>query len=284
MKMCEFLAGGVVAGIAIWYLQAKFRRLMQVWYVWIALFVGFGMMILSLFEIVQAKQRNSVMLMFIWMCWSAICFCLLIIACGSSVYYASTTNLTHKSAYDIGYIHNADWSVYDHIRWGYGEVWNDQGCRMSCDVGNTTVSCSTVTCLNSRVEDQMNDWVREGSYQTSGVSEASTFTDCMDETILTAGMRMNEEAAQGWCSSNASVVDDVSHYALGAMIGLWVALVFAVVPMAYDLYLMSARRQRQANAYVVHEEANDGGVQVDDVYDDGAPIKTPPENVTVVRI
>ncbi|KAF4667803.1 hypothetical protein FOZ61_007695 [Perkinsus olseni] len=280
-----FAAGGVVAGIAIWYLQAKFRRLMQVWYVWIALFMGFAMMILSVVEFFELNRRHSVLLMFTWMCWAGVCFALVIIACGSSVYYATTTNLTHKSAYEIDYIHNADWSVYDHIRWGFGEVWNDQGCDVSCDVGNTTVSCSSVKCANSdKVEKQMNAWMVEGNYQTTGVSAAATFTDCMDETILTTGMRRSQAAAEGWCASNASVVDEVSHYALGATIGLWVALLIAVVPMVYDLYLLSVLRKRRPNSYAAHQDDDEGEEEGGVFGEEEGPIKTPPQTVTVVRI
>lgn len=276
-----FAAGGVVAGIAIWYLQAKFRRLMQVWYVWIALFMGFGMMLLSIVEVIQLKRRNSVLLMLTWLCWSGVCFGLLVVACGSSLYYATTTNLTHKSAYDIWYIHNADWSVYDHIRWGFGQVWNDEGCDLTCDIGNTTVSCSTVQCSTSKIAQQMNQWIAEGNYQTRGVPEAVTFQKCLDETILTDGINRNKSAAQGWCSGNASVVDDVSHYALGAMIGLWVALLISMVPMVYDLYLLWVLRKRRAHAYTAHEDLDEnGGIGEEE---DG-PKKTPPQTVTVVQI
>ncbi|KAF4701455.1 hypothetical protein FOZ62_030684, partial [Perkinsus olseni] len=138
------------------------------------------------------------------------------------------------------------------------------------------------------VEKQMNAWMVEGNYQTTGVSAAATFTDCMDETILTTGMRRSPAAAEGWCSSNASVVDEVSHYALGAMIGLWVALLIAVVPMVYDLYLLSVLRKRRANSYAAHEdddEGEEGGVQMEGVFaEEEGPIKTPPQTVTVVRI
>ncbi|EER14500.1 conserved hypothetical protein [Perkinsus marinus ATCC 50983] len=184
-----FAAGGVVAGIAIWYLQAKFRRLMQ--------------------------------------------------------------------------------------------VWNDEGCDLTCDIGNTTVSCSTVQCSTSKIAQQMNQWIAEGNYQTRGVPEAVTFQKCLDETILTDGINRNKSAAQGWCSGNASVVDDVSHYALGAMIGLWVALLISMVPMVYDLYLLWVLRKRRAHAYTAHEDLDEnGGIGEEE---DG-PKKTPPQTVTVVQI
>ncbi|KAF4655999.1 hypothetical protein FOL46_008028 [Perkinsus olseni] len=268
-----FALGGVVAGIAIWYLQSDWRDLMQVWWVWIAMFIGFIMIIFALLACLATKKQNRCMLLVFWLVTFALLCLFVIVACGASSFYATSTNLRHMTPGQLNYLGGSNKHAYDHIREGYGNVFRDDNCDVTCTPGDVFVKCDQVTCDHDDIQDRMQKWITSGTTVNDDdfvMQGSRAYNQCMRESLNADGINGNSAAAAGFCASNVEVVQTVSYYALGALIGLWVVAFFTLPPAIFTCVLICGKKNHKHS----HDKAQPATA---------TSVQVPPSGVKVVE-
>ncbi|KAF4670726.1 hypothetical protein FOL47_001875 [Perkinsus chesapeaki] len=270
-----FALGGVVAGISIWYLQSDWRDLMQQWWIWIAVVVGFIMMIFAVISCFATKNQNRCMLVIFWLVSAGLLCLYIVVACGASSFYGISNDLKHMAPAQLNYLGGDNKRAYDHIREGYGGVFRDDNCNVTCTPDNAFVTCGEVTCDNSDVENRMAKWVIGGTTLNDDDfvrQTSSAYNQCLQESVNADGINGDVAAANGWCASNVEVISTVSDYALGALIGLWVVAFFALPPVVFTCVLICGKKNKKHQEQAYPQTATVTSVQV------------PPNGVKVVQV
>lgn len=212
------------------------------------MFVGFIMIIFALLACCATKKQNRCLLLIYWLVTAGLLVLFVIVACGASSFYATTTNLKHLGPGQLNYLGGSEKHAYDHIRDGYGSVFRDDNCAVSCTPGNVFVTCDQVTCDHNDIEDRMQKWITSGTTVNDDdfvMQSSKAYNQCMRESINADGINGDSAAASGFCASNVEVIQTVSYYALGALIGLWIVAVCTLPAVLFTCFLICGKKNRK---------------------------------------